>query len=304
MQIYLLENKLTPVAELDSFSVKQIVVLTEQEFNGIDVALPHKWWAINSLQRGGHCSAFVFGTCICGAIDIPNPERHMTGNSRVGIYATQQVLFLIDSYGEIDAFIHRMSENHFHEDMSVLEFLCNLINIFLDENIEPLQGIEHNIIALEDEILAGHMAQFETRIAPFRQALVRYRSFYHQLVAMVISLRANTNNMLESDDILAYGNLSDRTDRLLSYIENMREHTVQVRAIYESLLNAKQTRAMNILAVFSAVFLPLTLLTGWYGMNFANMPELTWKYGYMGVACLAALIIIVEIIIVKRKKMF
>ena len=45
---------------------------------------------------------------------------------------------------------------------------------------------------------------------------------------------------------------------------------------------------MTMLAVISAIFLPLTLLAGWYGMNFAYMPELHWTYGYPLVTCAKA----------------
>ena len=48
--------------------------------------------------------------------------------------------------------------------------------------------------------------------------------------------------------------------------------------------------------------MPLTLITGWYGMNFKNMPEIDWEYGYIGVIGFSLLLIIVEYIIFKKKK--
>ena len=60
---------------------------------------------------------------------------------------------------------------------------------------------------------------------------------------------------------------------------------------------------MNLLAVISAIFLPLTLLAGWYGMNFTNMPELSWKWGYPAAILLAIVIVSVEIYIFKKKKL-
>ena len=47
---------------------------------------------------------------------------------------------------------------------------------------------------------------------------------------------------------------------------------------------------------------PLTLITGWYGMNFINMPELHWKYGYVGMILLSIAIVAVEIWFFKKKK--
>lgn len=51
------------------------------------------------------------------------------------------------------------------------------------------------------------------------------------------------------------------------------------------------------------IFLPLTLIAGWYGMNFRYMPEYAWKYAYPVVIVVSILIIIIEIIYFKKKKM-
>ena len=59
---------------------------------------------------------------------------------------------------------------------------------------------------------------------------------------------------------------------------------------------------MTVLTVITSIFLPLTLIAGWYGMNFANMPELTWRWGYPAVILVSALILIVSLIFFHKKK--
>ena len=54
----------------------------------------------------------------------------------------------------------------------------------------------------------------------------------------------------------------------------------QLREAYQSQLSIRQNDLMKVFTVVTAIFLPLTLIVGWYGMNFANMPELHWRYGY------------------------
>ena len=52
---------------------------------------------------------------------------------------------------------------------------------------------------------------------------------------------------------------------------------------------------MKVLTIFAAIFIPLTFVAGFYGMNFANMPELQWRYGYFviwGVMALVALLLV------------
>ena len=59
---------------------------------------------------------------------------------------------------------------------------------------------------------------------------------------------------------------------------------------------------MRILTVVTTIFLPLTLIAGWYGMNFTYMPELRWKYGYPLVIAISLAIICLSIWICKKKK--
>ena len=59
---------------------------------------------------------------------------------------------------------------------------------------------------------------------------------------------------------------------------------------------------MKSLTIVTAIFLPLTLIAGWYGMNFTYMPELHWKFGYYIVIAVAAVIALIELIYFKKKK--
>ena len=58
---------------------------------------------------------------------------------------------------------------------------------------------------------------------------------------------------------------------------------------------------MKILTVVTTVFMPLTLIAGWYGMNFTAMPELNWKYGYAAVIILSAATVSLCIYLCKKK---
>ena len=60
---------------------------------------------------------------------------------------------------------------------------------------------------------------------------------------------------------------------------------------------------MNLLTVLTALFMPLTLIAGWYGMNFRFMPELSSPYGYPAVIGLSAVIVVAEIIFFRKKNL-
>ena len=82
----------------------------------------------------------------------------------------------------------------------------------------------------------------------------------------------------------------------------LREYVLQIHELYHSKKDAKQNRILNWLTIITTLFLPLTLLTGWYGMNFTSMPEVGWEHGYLIVIAVAAMIVIAEILLIRKWK--
>ena len=96
--------------------------------------------------------------------------------------------------------------------------------------------------------------------------------------------------------------LEKRLGRLRNEAQLLREYCLQVRELFQAEIDIRQNRIMKILTIVTTIFLPLSLLAGWYGMNFTGMPELTWKYGYPAVIAVSILVVAVCVWIMKKKK--
>ena len=108
------------------------------------------------------------------------------------------------------------------------------------------------------------------------------------------------------------------TERKQLYIQHVNDHLIkqrnilqlaqemtdEIRANYESYTSFKMNSVMQVLTLVSVIFLPLTLITGIYGMNFAYMPELKWHYSYFVVLSVMLLIAVGFVIYFKKKKWF
>lgn len=79
---------------------------------------------------------------------------------------------------------------------------------------------------------------------------------------------------------------------------------MQINEVYESQINLRENHTMKILTSVTILFTPAMLIVGWYGMNFDNIPELDWYFGYLFVILLSLIITIITFIILKNKKFF
>ena len=59
----------------------------------------------------------------------------------------------------------------------------------------------------------------------------------------------------------------------------LKDYSLQIKEMYQNKIDTHQNKIMTVLTVATTIFFPLSIITGWYGMNFTTMPELTWKYG-------------------------
>ena len=119
------------------------------------------------------------------------------------------------------------------------------------------------------------------------------------------------STLLEDAEEQLSGHSKKRLNHFLRKVENLRgetrmlhEYATQISSEYQAQVDIDQNRVMKVLTIVTAIFLPLSLIAGWYGMNFPNMPLLGWRYGYITVAAVSALVVALLIWYFKRKKWF
>ncbi len=168
---------------------------------------------------------------------------------------------------------------------------------------EYLDNFEQSINSAEDDILNKIDRSVPVRISEWKKELLHLKRYYEQLDTIFDEMAENENGLLEELTLKRISILGARTDRYISAVRNLQEMVAELRDEYQSQLSIEQNEFMKIFTIVTAIFLSLTLITGWYGMNFVNMPELSWRYGYPVIILISALLIVCFIWFLKHKKM-
>ncbi|MCT8987418.1 magnesium transporter CorA family protein [Shewanella phaeophyticola] len=162
---------------------------------------------------------------------------------------------------------------------------------------ERLNDIEDEIFdATSDDLLAELMA-YSSKL----QKAKRSFSYHEELLQQLLG--SDGAKHIEFDY------------QQLSYLYNQFERLSSRASLYQGLVSSlingfisvsahKTNRVMMTLTLVTAIFLPLTVIAGIYGMNFDNMPELKWSYGYFAVLLLMALIVLLGLWWAKIKRWF
>lgn len=256
----------------------------------------------NDIQLGqiGFCKLETQQECLVGTLCIPKLLDVLGSRYRIYFFINQYHVVLVDDEDFSLRLVNRIKRKKARQGETKERFIFNYIAEFMSRDQELLMQYERTLMHMEEDAMQGKIEDFQHELMPIRRKLLNLRSYYDEIMDMGHELEDNENGFFGKKQLKYFGTLSDRADRLMSRTSHLLEYAQQVRDVFQAQVDARQNSNMQFLTVLSTIFFPLTLITGWYGMNFRDMPEL--KNGYPGVILLSIVVIIVCIVIFKKKK--
>lgn len=221
-------------------------------------------------------------------------------DSSVLIYINKNSLYFITNNKKALTCIESLSESD--NNFKVLyEFFRDLI----ENDLFTLEDYEKHILKLEDSLLSNNKIekQILSEITLLKHRLISIKRYYEQLTLITDDLSEDLQSLFDKKTREGFSALDKRIDRLLYLVNHLCEELTQLREAYQSQIDIEQNNVMKFFTVITAIFLPLSLIVGWYGMNF-KMPEYTWTFGYGFVFILSILVCLICYLVFKLKKWF
>lgn len=209
---------------------------------------------------------------------------------------------LVDDESALQGLLRRIAREKRWTDGSVGRFLYDFFEQLIARDLHQLEKIEDRIEALEDRVLAHELDDFSAPMTALRKETMAWFRYYSQLDDVACELHENENGFFTDSEQLLFRMFEDRVIRLREESQLLRESCAQLQSLFQAEIDTRQNRIMQILTIVTTIFLPLTLLVGWYGMNFVGMPELTWKYGYPVVVIVSIVTVGISLWVCKKKK--
>lgn len=282
---------------------KKILLSSQEEFNlqyKNDTQMTELLSAVSNIK---YCRADAFTDCIAGTIKAPDCLFEEKGGLCFAFCITSdEILFVSDNTESLENILGEM-EKHILGKSSLIKFFLIVLEHIIGSDTIFLQKTEDELSRLEDSLLNTIPENFYKDIIRYRKMLSFLHSYYDQLTDLGEQIEESISGVLSPEECMSWQLYTKRTERLHNHTERLIEYLLQIRELYQSQLAARQNKIMTFLTVVTAIFMPLTLITGWYGMNFSNMPELQWNWGYLSVIILSVVIIIAEIAYLKIRKM-
>lgn len=241
---------------------------------------------------------YLFGT-------IHSPLKKKKNKcSGIAFYILDRKVIFIEDTDAVKNSIEEIIAKKLRKGYGIERFLFDFLVSLIDGDLEYLANIERNLTMMEEIILSKDMDDFNYKMLKMKKEISRLYRYYGQLTDLGEDLYENQKDFFGKKNLVVFQTFADRASRLQGETQVLREYAMQVQDVYQSEIGIRQNDVMKVLTIVTTIFLPLTLIAGWYGMNFQNMPELAWDYGYPMIIGISAFVIVFSLWLFKRKKFF
>ena len=183
-------------------------------------------------------------------------------------------------------------------DFLAYTFLDRLVDdyfLVLDHYNTRVESLDKQLFAADNDELLVSIHKLKRDAMRLRRALLPQREVLHQLVRGDFPLFGKDAHVYLRD-------VYDHSQQLIESLDGARDMVVSMMDVHLSYQSNRLNQQMRVLTVITILFMPLTVITGIYGMNFDHMPELHWRYGYFMVLGLMATIIISLLVYFHRRR--
>lgn len=214
---------------------------------------------------------------------VDNPRTAKIETAEIDIFLSQN--FLVSLHKEQVNNVESVFKDFLGgvEDISkgVIWILHRLLNSMVDDYFPLVDGISNEIDLLEDKIFENPSQNQIRKLFNLKHQMLAVRKIAAPEREIVNVLSRGGSRLVEKGAYFYFQDIYDHLIRIIDMVDTARDVIGGAMDIYLSTLSNKTNEVMKRLTVVATIFMPATLITSLYGMNFKYMPELEFRYGYL-----------------------
>ena len=306
-------------------SIEDIRTIADNECLWIDVTGVHDHELLTRLGRCFHIHPLVINDIeiteqrtkldvfedalfLVAKLIYPDNHQQNTHIEQISFYLKENLLITFQETPKdiFENIKNRIRQNKGRTRRSKIDYLFySLVDRIVDRYMDVLDLIGARVEAIDHQLMRNLTRDTLEQIYDLKREMLYFRRSIYPLKEIITKLQKDeeTDIMQESTNIY----LKDLFDHIVEVndtIETYREMLASFIDFYMMLNSNAMNQVVKTLTIISTIFIPLTFIVGVYGMNFDNIPELRWTYGYFIILVCMAVLVLIMLCCFKRKKWF
>jgi len=178
----------------------------------------------------------------------------------------------------------------------------SLIDAIVDSYFGILEKVGERIENLEDELIERPTDDTLRQIHSLKREMMSLRRSIWPLRELINTMQRDESALIGSQTRVYLRDVYDHTIQIIDTIESFRDMVAGMLEIYLSSVSNRMNAVMKVLTIIATIFIPLTFVSGVYGMNFKYMPGLESRWGYPAIVLVMLGIVAVMLTFFRRKK--
>lgn len=189
-----------------------------------------------------------------------------------------------------------------HEKINSADyFLYHVVDLVVDNYSNVADRIEARIEKLEENILVHTKKSHLTEIISLRSEILWLKKVLGPQRELIWTLNKKDLKLIDDQLQKYFSDIHENAVKIAETYDTFRDLMGNLREAYQSSLANRANEIMRVFTAMTTVFMPLTVITGIYGMNFDNIPETHYQYGYYFVLGFMAVVALTLFVIFKKK---
>lgn len=190
----------------------------------------------------------------------------------------------------------------FNSDRSSVRILYYIIDRIILNDYEIISELENEADNIEIKVLKNPDKKYLNELIHLRRQVHKIRNYINPLRYVGDNLLCNDNKIIGSSYYRYFEQLNNRIDKLIYSMDSLVQYLVLVREAFEAEIANKTNELMKLFTIITTISLPLTLITGIFGMNFENASILHHPYGFSVAIILMIVTSLCLFLFFKKKK--
>ncbi|MCI0619374.1 magnesium/cobalt transporter CorA, partial [bacterium] len=180
--------------------------------------------------------------------------------------------------------------------------LYSIIDVMVVHYIPVLESIEEQLETYEEKIFEDPKPQILREILNLKRSVMRLKRTVFPQREVINHLARNEYEFVQKRTQAYFRDVYDHLYRMAEMTESFRDMSTAMVEAYLSTVSNRMNEIMKVLTTITTIFMPLTVITGIYGMNFEYLPELRWRYAYFVVLGIMVVVVLSLLSYFRKKR--
>lgn len=301
---YLIDQQLQIVPNPDPTTpttTAQVDIMDEEAFQDFAAIAPERKLTMMNLVETENSYLNVLPTCFVGSVAIPDRENPTADPYCFAFYFDRSHLCFLDNGDLCTNVIAKIYEHKLLRQPTTAYCLFEFFRLLVKNDQKFLSRYEDQMEDTEEAILNNANMDINHVMLHYRRTLLKLDTYYGQLVDIFDEIDDNDNNVLTEEESGLFTEIQQTCERLGNRAAMLQEYSIQLRELHQTQIDTQQNNTMQLFTIITVLFVPLTLMTGWFGMNFVHFPGLDAEWAYPAFIIAVVIIVVIEIIVFRKR---